>query len=87
MLVRNGHKEYNVLNVYSWDKVWTYYAICIQVERDKIRDSAVALRVAFGADASDFEKFLDTLSEKEDCKQALSKPEQVQSFVEKLNGR
>jgi len=87
LLVRNGHIEYDILNVYSWDKVWAYYTSCLQLEKDKTRNLAIAVRCAFGAETNGFLKYLDSLEEKTYCveKARLSKPEQVKNFVEKLN--
>ena len=63
-LISRGHVFDDLWHRRTIDQVWLFYKAAHENSKREMLDSAIAARVAFGADKKDWQKFVQELSPK-----------------------
>jgi len=61
-LIERGHTLEDIIKKYTMDQVWLFYEKAQEIEKIRVKEFAVATRIAFGSNAKEWHNFMDKLS-------------------------
>lgn len=84
MLVKRGHRFDDLWQKYTMDQVWLFYEAAQKNIRQEIFNMALATRMAFGADKSQWQKYMKTLTSHTESSQREVLPKEKYDEIKRL---